>query len=435
MARCLSGREPLKESAALERLSATTVYLASELWLSFAWAISFTVTAVYFVAEVGLDPFQLVLVGTVMELTILVFEIPTGVVADTYSRRLSLLLGWAVMGLGMIIVGASDSFPVILGGYATWGFGYTFTSGANEAWITDEVGVAAVGRLFVRGQQLGYIGGLAGIGVSVAVASVELSWAIMLGGVLAIGFAVFAAAVMPERGFQRRPRAERGSALREARTTTARGGAYVRTSPLLLLIFGIAFFAGASTESFDRLWQAHMIRDVGLPGIGSLDPVVWFGIFGAGSTVIGLAASQVLIKHMEKADRAWLTRLLFLFTFAQCVAVLAFAVTGHLWPALTAFWLYYLTRSLIDPVFMTWVNENITDSSVRATVISISGQSDAIGQVIGGPALGGLGSIYSLRTALVAGGALLLPALGLYGRALRHGGRSPELDSLPSERA
>jgi len=313
----------------LARLTATTVYLASELWLELAWKISFTVTAVYFVTEVGLNPFQLVLVGTVLELTILVFEVPTGVVADTYSRRLSLIIGWVVMGLGMIIVGASHSFPVILGGYATWGFGYTFTSGADQAWITDEVGVARVGRLFVRGQQLGYVGGLAGIGVSVAVASVDLSSAIMLGGVLAIGFAVFAAVTMPEHGFARRARAERAGALRDLRTTTARGARYVRTSPLLLLIFGIAFFAGASTESFDRLWQAHIIRDIGLPGLGSLDPVVWFGVFSAGSMLIGLAASQVLIRHVEDADRARLTRLLFLFTLVQAVAVVAFAFTGR----------------------------------------------------------------------------------------------------------
>ena len=51
--------------------------------------------------------------------------------------------------------------------------------------------------------------------------------------------------------------------------------------------------------------------------------------------------------------------------------MLCFAFTGRLWPALTAFWLYYLTRSLVDPVFMTWVNENITDSTVRATATDV----------------------------------------------------------------
>ena len=67
----------------MRRLPADTFYYTSETWLSFAWAVSFTVTAVYFVQEVDLNPLQLVLVGTVMELAIFVFEVPTGVVADT----------------------------------------------------------------------------------------------------------------------------------------------------------------------------------------------------------------------------------------------------------------------------------------------------------------------------------------------------------------
>jgi len=82
---------------------------------------------------------------------------------------------------------------------------------------------------------------------------------------------------------------------------------------------------------------------------------------------------------------------------------------------------------------MTWLNQNITDSSVRATVISMSGQADAIGQVAGGPGLGALGTVFSIRTALLAGGALLAPALALYGRALRHGGREPELEELVAD--
>ncbi len=80
---------------------------------------------------------------------------------------------------------------------------------------------------------------------------------------------------------------------------------------------------------------------------------------------------------------------------------------------------------------MTWLNQHITDSSVRSTVLSISGQSDAIGQVAGGPVLGGVGNLFGLRAALLAGGALLVPALGLYTRAIRHGGREPELEALP----
>ena len=69
--------------------------------------------------------------------------------------------------------------------------------------------------------------------------------------------------------------------------------------------------------------------------------------------------------------------------------------------------------------------------SVRATVISIAGQADAIGEAGGGPALGGIGNVFGIRAALAAGALVLLPALGLYGRAIGHGGREPELEHLP----
>jgi MFS transporter, DHA3 family, tetracycline resistance protein len=417
----------------MRRLQATTAYYLGELWLSVAFTTAFTVSAVYFVQDVGMNPLELVLVGTAMELTIFLFEVPTGVVADTYSRRLSLVIGWTIMGLGLVLAGLVEHTAAVLGGWAIWGLGYTFTSGAEQAWITDEVGVQRVGRVFARGHQLGYAGGLVGIGLSVAIASVDLGLAVAVGGALASAYGVFAALTMPETGFRRRPPEERLGALRELRTTAVTGGRFVRAQPLLLLILAIAFFAGASTESFDRLWQAHMILDVGLPGLGSLDPVVWFGIFGVVSMLLGLVASQFLVRRFERVGQERLARALFALTGVQMAAVLVFALAGSLGLAVAGLWLYYLTRSLIAPISMTWINQQITDSSVRATVISISGQSDAIGQVAGGPGLGALGTVFSLRTALLAGGALLAPALALYARAIRHGGVEPELQELPAE--
>ena len=416
----------------MQRLPATTVYYASECWLALAWAASFTVAAVYFVRDVGMNPLQLVLVGTVMELAIFVFEIPTGVLADAYSRRLSLVIGWIVMGAGMVLAGAVATFPAVLAGYAVWGLGYTFTSGADQAWITDEVGVDRVGRVFARGQQIAYAGGLVGIGLGVAVASVDLGLAVALGGVLAAGFGLFAAVVMPEHGFRPRPRS--GGTIRALSATAAQGGRFVRAHRLMVLLLGIAFFAGASTESFDRLWEAHLIRDVGLPGLGSLDPVVWFGIFGAVSMLLGIGASEVLVRRFERAGQQRLARWLFAITGVQVAAVVAFALAGDLVLAVASMWLYGLTRSLIAPAYQTWLNEQITDSSVRATVLSITGQADAIGQVAGGPGLGALGTLFPLRIALLAGAGLLAPALALYGRAIRRHGAAVDLDTPEAAR-
>ena len=407
------------------------MFYASEFWLELAHSTAFTVTAVYFVQDVGMNPLQLVLVGTAMEIAVFVFEIPTGVVADTYSRRLSLIVGWLVMGASLILIAATQTFGVILAAYALWGFGYTFTSGAHQAWITDEVGVTNVGRVFARGQQWGYGGGLIGVVASVALASVALPLAIAIGGVVAMAFALFAAWKMPETNFRR---ADRGTSIGwSAAVRTARtGGQFVRRHPMLMLIMGIAFFAGASTESFDRLWEAQFITEIGLPALGDLDPVVWFGLFGVVSMLFGLIASQYLVRRFERIGQQRLAQLLMTFTALQVLAVVAFALSSNFALAAAAMWSYYLTRSLVNPVYDTWINEQISDSSVRATVISTTGQADAIGQVVGGPGLGAIGTGFGLRAALLAGGVLLAPALALYGRALRHGGREPEIVELKS---
>ncbi len=145
-------------------------YYFSELWWAFGSTVSFTVTGVYFVRELDLDPLQLVLVGTVMELSVFVFEVPTGVVADTYSRRLSVIIGWLILGVGLVLVGLVEWYPAVLIGYVIWGLGWTFTSGAYTAWITDEIGIDRVGRVLARGQQLAYAGSIVGIFVSIALA-------------------------------------------------------------------------------------------------------------------------------------------------------------------------------------------------------------------------------------------------------------------------
>ena len=69
---------------------------------------------------------------------------------------------------------------------------------------------------------------------------------------------------------------------------------------------------------------------------------------------------------------------------------------------------------------------------MRATVLSISGQADAIGQAGGGPVLGLIGNLRGIRTALAVGALAIAPALVLYARAIRRGGSEPELEELPT---
>jgi MFS transporter, DHA3 family, tetracycline resistance protein len=394
---------------------------------------TWVVMAVYLVRELHLSPLQLVLMGTAMEAAVFLFEVPTGVVADTYSRRLSLIVGYLGMGLAWMLVAVFSASWAIIALWAFWGFSYTFTSGAYQAWITDEVGVENVGRIFLKGARVRYVGAVVGLIAQVAIATVSLRAGVIAGGAVTFACGLLCIFLMPETGFRRRPRAERGSAMAEMRTTAVSGVRYAWAAPVILLLVGVDFFMGMSSEAFDRLKEAHFLRDVGLPAVGHLDAVVWFGIFWLVGMVLGFIGTGWLIKRFERSGRKVVTSSLFMLTVLEMVTMLVFALTGATWIAIGALLGVFFARDLAGPLYTIWLNEQIRDSSVRATVLSISGQADAIGQAAGGPVLGAIGNVWGIRAALAAGSLVIAPALALYGRAIAHEGREPELQELPAE--
>jgi MFS transporter, DHA3 family, tetracycline resistance protein len=413
----------------MRRLPATRIYYGLELLTAMP---AFVFTAVHLVRDLHMTPLQLVLMGTVMEATIFVSEIPTGVLADTYSRRASIVVSLLIQGAAIVLVGLSGEPVLAIAAWGLWGFGYTFMSGAYQAWITDEVGVDNVGRVFLRGTRLGFIGSFVGLGLQFGVATQSLRGAVVAGGVLVMLCGAACAFLMPETGFRRLPREERGHALNELKKTAVAGGRYVKLQPVLLLVLVVWFFSGMSTETLDRLWEAHFIRDIGLPAIGSLDPVAWFVLFTLPMLPLGYFGAGLLMKRFEAADSPRLLRAVIGLMVLMMAGQIMFGLAGGIAVGYGALVVYRVARSLTYPLEMTWLNRQISDSSVRATVISIVGQSDAVGQAGGGPALGAIGNIWGIRAALVSGALLLVPAIGLFGRALGRGGSEPELEALPA---
>lgn len=412
----------------MRRLDAHRVWLGYKGVEAFAFALGWTVAPIFFVRELGLSPLELVLAGTALEVAYFLAEIPTGIVADTYGRRLSTIVGALGLGLGFVVTGFANDVGLVLGAAAFMGFTWTFKSGAEEAWITDEVGVDRAGRSFHAGAQAARIGGLVGIAAAVGLALVDLRLPIMAGGVVMVALAGWLAAAMPETGFVSARGAD-VSALASMRGTARQGGALIRRSPLLLLIVGIGFFLGASDEGFDRLWEAHFLVDVHVPGFAGLDQVVWFGILAAGATLLAILVARPLSARLAAQGPAGMARTLLVFDALRAVGLLAFAFAGSFALAVATFWGARLFRSLAGPVHSTWLNANVEDSRIRATVISMTNVFESAGEWGGGPALGGVGNAFGIRAALAGSALALLPALGLYSRAIRHHGREPELRS------
>src|SRR5437588_10416040 len=138
----------------MRRADPTRVWYLLRATSAFGDTLVWVLAPVYFVKTVGMSPLQLVLVGTFMELTIFVFEVPTGIVADVYSRRLSTVIGVLVMGFAIVFTGLVPEAWAVIVGWSAWGFGYTFTSGAADAWLADEIGVANVRPVYLRSAQI-----------------------------------------------------------------------------------------------------------------------------------------------------------------------------------------------------------------------------------------------------------------------------------------
>lgn len=399
------------------RLPPRTVYLLLSGLSALLFQMVFTVSAVYRIETAHLNPLQLVLTGTALEVAVLLFQVPTGLVADVFSRRLAVITGIFLIGAGFLLEGAIARFETILVAQVIWGTGDTFVSGAAEAWISDEIGAAAVGAVYLRGSQAAQLGGLVGIGCSVVLASIRLNLPILVGGALFGVLGLLLLAVMREHGFTPARHGE-NSSWQQMQRTLRNGMETVRVKPVLITILGIGVIAGMSSEGFDRLWAVIFLKNLTFPELGRLDPVVWFGIINAVARLLTIAATEIVRRRLDATSHIAVAWTLFAMYALLMVSVVAFGLSGNFGLALGTYWSVYMLRRSSEPLYLAWVNQSL-EPSVRATVLSLSTQMDALGQIAGGPTLGVLAQTVSVRAAIVAAGALLSPALALFARTVR----------------
>src|SRR5580658_9119461 len=115
------------------------LYLLLESGTAFLLGITNATVAVYWVISGRLNPLQLLLLGTALELSYFLLQLPTGVLADMISRRLCVLAGLFILGLGLVMQGLSPSFANLVTAQVVLGLGFALNSGALEAWVADEL--------------------------------------------------------------------------------------------------------------------------------------------------------------------------------------------------------------------------------------------------------------------------------------------------------
>jgi DHA3 family tetracycline resistance protein-like MFS transporter len=400
----------------MKRLNAAFVYLFANFIMGMAGKIIFTTYVIYRVDVVGLDPLQLVLLGTALEVTIFIFEVPTGVVADIYSRRLSTIVGVALIGFGHMLEGARPLFEYALAAQVLWGFGWTFISGAFSAWISDEVGVERVGALFLRSNQLALLGNALGIPVAVWVARQGIALPYLVGGALWVALAIFLLFFMPEEGFTRVPKEEREGWSGMLKTFSG-GLNLVRGRRILMIYAVIGLFVGLYSEAWDRLSQPFLLENYTFPDLAGLDldAIAWFGILNAIFIPVGMLSNELAKRMVDTARQSALLRSLQWVYGLMVAAILIFTLSGNFYLAIAATLLFNGARGVSFSLGHAWVNHQLP-SKVRATVLSMTGQIDAFGELAGGPVLGTIGRLQSLRAALITSALVLSPVSPLFKR-------------------
>jgi MFS transporter, DHA3 family, tetracycline resistance protein len=456
------------------------LYLALECGTSFLLGITSATIAVYWVTTGRLNPLQLVLLGTALELSYFLFQLPTGVLADAVSRRLCVLGGLFVIGLALVIESSSAAFANLITAQAVLGLGYALNNGALEAWIADELALPPhvggpeadgpeadrpegsqpegsqpeggqphhhqrpIAGVYMRATQLGLVGTVAGSLLSGVIALGGLNLPLLIGGSLICLLALATALVMPERNFTQAAGAAgvagvAGAAGAAGAAATARGSAtaaLLRQSrvalagqfrathraivavPGLVLLFAMTMFAGLWSESFDRLWGALLIRDIGFPRLAGLSPAMWFSLLAATVAVLALGSTELARRRTERLGGETVAAALLVLTVAIGIGVVAMATTRVFAVAVAAYLGISVLRPVFDPLIDGWMVTRI-EPSVRATALSARDMFDSGGQIFGGPVVGVIGALTSVRIGLLAGAAALAPAAGCLGAASR----------------
>lgn len=389
---------------------ATRVYMANGM---VRWACDRAFWPLFFtrlVTDLELSPLQLVLLGTCYEAAIFLSEIPTGVVADVYSRRLSVIISYLMGGAAFITSAVVSNYGLLILSQVLVGVASTFHSGAETAWITDEQGSASeVEDLILRrgtAQLIAAVGGI--VLFSLIAVATSLGWAIAMTGAVLIAWGVILVGVMGESQFTRRE----GDGWTEFIATLRAGWNHSARQPALKVLGVVVVTGGLAKEVIDRL-DIQRLVDVGLPD--SVDEAAIVGVLVA---VRLLLAAALLVVARRLAHGRTVVPTLMLFLVGTAVGIVLLAQVELLGIAALGLVLQGGFHGASAPLVTVWTN-TFASSDARATVHSFIGQGESFGEVVGGVTLGAVAEFATVPIAMTIS-ACLFAAMAAYASRARN---------------
>ncbi|MFC7623212.1 MFS transporter [Microlunatus sp. GCM10028923] len=356
--------------------------------------------SLFMVVDAGLTPAELLIIAAAQGVAAMIFELPAGVIADSISRKWAIVIAHGLMGTAMITTGMFGSFWPLLLSQVLWGISWTFSSGADVAWITDELDRPAMITSVLTRQARWQLAGAAAGMITMGGLGLLLGrqTGIVLAGVAMLALGVAVAVTFPERNFT--PVQE--DHLRAALRIAGRGARLALRDRTLFALVIITVLVNGAADAFGRIYPVRL-AELGFPA--TRDGTLWFTLLGLAGLLTGALALLAVERriHDEPGARGAL--------ITACAAAAAGLTLLALAPNLTWAVLAILIASgaalpLIRTVTTIWVNRRAT-SEVRATVHSFLAQAEYVGEIACTSALAAISGLAGLTGAL-------LPAAGLF---------------------
>ena len=393
-------------------------YLTVSVLFTLASSVIWAINTIFLIRDGGLSLFEVMIVNAVFTVGQMVFEVPTGVVADTIGRRASLLLGMLTLMVSTILYVVTPAWGLGIWGFivasAIIGLGFTFQTGALEAWLVDALDATGweipKDRVFAWGQMAAGGGMLIGSLLGGVLGQIDLSWPYIVRAVL-LGVAfVVTAVLIRDLGFTPRPlKASTFGA--ETRLIFNAGVTYGWRSRVIRPLFWVSAANGFFFIFAFYSWQPYILDLIG-------GDYVWLlGVVTAGFSLTGILGNALVGRIMrEGPDRRDSWRVLETTSWTLAALTFGIAAVGllgfspGLLPALIAIvlWLVWgLVWGVTMPIRMSYINVHIP-SAQRATVLSLDSFFLDAGGAVGQPTLGWISDRVSIPVAWVIAGGFLL---------------------------
>ncbi|HKP05634.1 MAG TPA: MFS transporter [Microbacterium sp.] len=378
--------------------------LGNTLAASLIWGVN-----TLFLLDAGLSNLEAFAANAFFSAGMLIFEIPTGVVADTVGRRASYLLGTVTLAVTTVLYWMLWVWQSPFWAWAVvsvlLGLGFTFFSGAVDAWLVDALKATSyqgsLETVFGRAQIVGGVAMLSGSVLGGVIAQViNLGVPFLLRGAILLLMFIVAALLMRDLGFTP-DRSE--SPLRATRTVLRASLRYgLGDPPVRWLMLASPFTAGVGIYVFYAL-QPYLLELWG-------DEEAY--------TVAGLAAALVsgtaiiggtLAPWVRKLFRRRTSTIL-LATLTSALVLIAVGLVRNFWVAVVLVALWGIASALDDPVHRAYLNDMIP-SKQRATVLSFDSLMGSGGGVVVQPVLGRVADVGGYGASLVWSGVITAVAV------------------------